>query len=184
MDDLEIIELYFARNEQAIKETDVKYGKHCFRLAHNILSNVQDSEECVSDTYLAVWNKIPPTRPDNFIAFLYKIVRNLSMKKLDFNLALKRNQNMTISLSELEAIMPDNRMMQEWECENLGKIISDFLRQEKEDARNVFIRKYYFFDSVSDIAKRYSFTESKVKNMLYHSRARLKDYLKKEGIEV
>lgn len=184
MDDLLIIEMYFARDEQAIKETDVKYGKHCFRLAHNILFNIQDSEECVNDTYLAVWNKIPPTRPNNFIAFLCKIVRNLSMKKLDYNLALKRNQDITISFSELEAIMPDNRMASECEYENLGKVISEFLRREKEDARNVFIRKYYFFDSVSDIAKKYSFTESKVKNMLYHSRNRLKDYLKKEGIEV
>lgn len=184
MDDLKIIELYFARNEQAIKETDVKYGKRCFRLAHNILSNVQDSEECVNDTYLAVWNKIPPTRPNNFRAFLCKIVRNLSMKKLDFNHALKRNQNITISFSELEGIMPDNRMMPEWEYENLGEMISDFLRQEKADVRNVFIRKYFFFDSVSDIAEMYSFTESKVKNMLYHSRNRLKDYLNRKGIEV
>ena len=184
MDDLMIIEMYFARNEQAIKETDLKYGKCCFRLAYNILFNIQDSEECVSDTYLAVWNKIPPTRPNNFVAFLCKIVRNLSMKKLDFNLALKRNQDITISFFELEEIMPDNRVESELEYEILGEIISDFLRQEKEEARNVFIRKYYFFDSISDIAKMYSFTESKVKNMLYHSRARLKDYLKKEGIEV
>lgn len=184
MDDLMIIEMYFSRDEQAIKETDVKYGKLCFRLANNILFNVQDSEECVSDTYLSVWNKIPPTRPNNFMAFLCKIVRNLSMKKLDFNLALKRNQDITISFSELEQVMPDNRIAREWEYENLGTIISNFLRQEKEDARNVFIRKYYFFDSVSDIAKMYSFTESKVKNMLYHSRNRLRNYLKKEGIEV
>lgn len=184
MDDLMIIELYFSRNEQAIKETDIKYGKLCFSMANNILSNDEDSEECVNDTYLSVWNKIPPTRPNNFRAFICKIVRNLSMKKLEFNRALKRTQNVTVSYTELEEILPDTRTAPEWEYENLGKIISDFLQHEKEDARNVFIRKYYFFDSISDIAERYSFTESKVKNMLYHSRNKLRECLKKEGIEV
>ncbi len=184
MDDLMIIELYFARNEQAIKETDIKYGKLCFSMANNILFNDEDSEECVNDTYLSVWNKIPPTRPNNFRAFICKIVRNLSMKKLEFNRALKRTQNVTVSYTELEEILPDTRTAPEWEYENLGKIISDFLQHEKEDARNVFIRKYYFFDSISDIAERYSFTESKVKNMLYHSRNKLRECLKKEGIEV
>lgn len=106
------------------------------------------------------------------------------MKKLEFNLALKRAQNVTVSFSELEEVMLDTRTAPEWEYENLGKIISKFLQAEKEDARNVFIRKYYFFDSISDIAGRYSFTESKVKNMLYHSRNRLKEYLKKAGVEV
>ena len=184
MDDLMIIELYFARNEQAIKETDIKYVKLCFSMANNILFNDEDSEECVNDTYLSVWNKIPPTRPNNFRAFICKIVRNLSMKKLEFNRALKRTQNVTVSYTELEEILPDTRTAPEWEYENLGKIISDFLQHEKEDARNVFIRKYYFFDSISDIAERYSFTESKVKNMLYHSRNKLRECLKKEGIEV
>ena len=184
MDDLMIIELYFSRNEQAIKETDIKYGKLCFSMANNILFNDEDSEECVNDTYLSVWNKIPPTRPNNFRAFICKIVRNLSMKKLEFNRALKRTQNVTVSYTELEEILPDTRTAPEWEYENLGKIISDFLQHEKEDARNVFIRKYYFFDSISDIAERYSFTESKVKNMLYHSRNKLRECLKKEGIEV
>jgi RNA polymerase sigma factor (sigma-70 family) len=184
MDDLMIIELYFARNEQAIKETDIKYGKLCFSMANNIVFNDEDSEECVNDTYLSVWNKIPPTRPNNFRAFICKIVRNLSMKKLEFNRALKRTQNVTVSYTELEEILPDTRTAPEWEYENLGKIISDFLQHEKENARNVFIRKYYFFDSISDIAERYSFTESKVKNMLYHSRNKLRECLKKEGIEV
>ena len=106
------------------------------------------------------------------------------MKKLEFNHALKRIQNVTVSYTELEEILPDTHTAPEWEYESLGKIISDFLRHEKEDARNVFIRKYYFFDSISDIAERYSFTESKVKNMLYHSRNKLRKCLKKEGIEV
>ena len=184
MDDLMIIKLYFERNEQAINETDAKYGRLCFGIANNVLADNEDAEECVNDTYLSVWNQIPPTRPNNFRSFLCKIVRNLSLKKLDYNLALKRNRNMTISFSELEDILQDNSIYDELEYKELGKIISDFLWQEKEDSRNVFIRKYYFFDSVSDIARRYSFTENKVKSMLYHSRNRLKEHLKKEGIEV
>ena len=181
MDDPGIIELYFQRNEQAIRETDMKYGKLCFSLAKNILSDDEDSKECVNDTYLSLWNSIPPTRPENLTAFICSIVRNLSLKKLEFALAQKRSKNMTVSLSQLEDILPCDPGM---ECADLGRLISDFLRLEKEDSRNVFIRKYYFFDSVSDIAERYSFSGSKVKNMLYHSRARLRKYLKKEGVEL
>ncbi len=184
MDDLMIINLYFERNEQAINETDAKYGKLCLGIANNILSDNEDAEECVNDTYLSIWNKIPPTRPNNFRSFICKIVRNLSLKKLDYNLASKRNRNLTISFSELEDILQDNNIDEKLEYEVLGRIISNFLWQEKEASRNVFIRKYYFFDSVTDIAKRYSFSESKVKSMLYHSRNRLKECLKKEGIEV
>ena len=184
LEDVKIIELFFARTEQAIAELAAKYGSTCKRIANNILKCEPDAEECVNDTYLSVWNKIPPTRPSNFRAFICKIVRNLSIKKLEFNLRLKRTQNVTVSYAELDEVLPDTRTAPEWEYENLGKIISDFLDSEKEDARNVFIRKYYFFDSISDIAARYSFTESKVKNMLYHSRNKLREILKKEGIEV
>lgn len=184
MDDKVIIELYFARNEQAIKETDIKYGKLCCNIANNILSSAEDAEECVNDAYLTVWSKIPPTRPDNFMAFLCKVVRNLSMKRLDFNLALKRTQKLTVSFQELEEILPDTCIVSEREYENLGKIISDFLRQEKEVPRNVFIRRYYFFDSIGDIAKRYGFTESKVKNMLYHSRKKLQKILIEKDVEI
>ncbi len=184
MDDIKIIDLYFARNEQAIKETDIKYGKLCFGLANNILRCHEDSEECVNDTYFSVWNSVPPTRPNNFRAYLCKIVRNISLKKLNYLLAAKRSRDLTVSLSELEEIMPSEHIPSEPEGKELGKIISDFLRKEKEDARNVFIRKYYFFDTIEDIAARYEFSESKVKNMLYHSRNRLKKYLAKEGVEV
>lgn len=182
MDDLSVIDLYFARDEQAIVETDIKYGKLCFYVANNILFNNEDSEECVNDTYLGLWNTIPPTRPDNFMSFICKIVRNLSMKKLDYNIALKRSKNVTISFSELDSILSDNRTDPNQEYEKLGGIISNFLQHEKEDARYVFIRKYYFFDSVSDIAERCSFSENKVKSMLFHSRNRLREQLKKEGI--
>ena len=184
MDDLSIIELYFARDEQAIKETDTKYGKLCHSIAYNILNNNEDSEECVNDTYIGVWNTIPPTRPNNFMAFVCRITRNLSLKRIEAMARQKRSQATIVSLDELAEVLSDESIADGISDEDIGKAISDFLRNEKEDVRNVFIRKYYFFDSIGDIAKRYGFTESKVKNMLYHTRNKLKEYLIKEGVEI
>ena len=184
MDDLRIIELYFERDEQAIKETDSKYGKLCHSIAYNILNNREDSEECVNDTYVGVWNTIQPTRPNNFISFVCRIARNLSLKRLEFMKREKRSANMLLSFEELAAVLPDERYAPNISDEDVGKVISEFLRNQKEDAKNVFIRKYYFFDSIGEIAKRYSFTESKVKNMLFYTRNKLKDYLIKEGVEI
>ena len=184
MDDLSIIELYFARDEQAIKETDTKYGKLCHSIAYNILNNNEDSEECVNDTYIGVWNTIPPTRPNNFMAFVCRITRNLSLKRIEAMARQKRSQATIVSLDELAEVLPDESIADGISDEDIGKAISDFLRNEKEDVRNVFIRKYYFFDSIGDITKRYGFTESKVKNMLYHTRNKLKEYLIKEGVEI
>ncbi len=184
MDDLRIIELYFERDEQAIKETDSKYGKLCHSIAYNILNNREDSEECVNDTYVGVWNAIPPTRPNNFMAFICKIARNLSLKRLEFTKREKRSADIIISFEELAAVLPDERYAPNISDEDIGKVISEFLRNQKEDDKNVFIRKYYFFDSISEIAKRNSFTESKVKNMLFYTRNKLKDYLIKEGVEI
>ncbi len=184
MDDQQIIDLYFDRNEQAITETDVKYGKLCHSIAYNILSNREDTEECVNDTYIGVWNAIPPTRPNNFMAFVCRIARNLSLKRLEFLKREKRSADVILSLDELSAVLPDERYAPDVSDEDVGRLISQFLRTQKEDVRNVFIRKYYFFDSVKEIAERYSFTESKVKNMLFYTRNKLKDYLIKGGVEI
>ena len=179
MEDHEIVELYFSRDERAIKETDLKYGKLCHSIAYNILKNNEDSEECVNDTYIGVWNAIPPEKPNHFMAFVCKIARNLALKRLESSMRQKRSQATVISLSELEEILAADVSNEE-----IGKAISAFLRKEKADIRKVFIRKYYFFDSISEIAERYGFTESKVKNMLYHTRNKLKEYFIKEGIEI
>ena len=184
MNDLSIIELYFARDEEAIKQTDIKYGKLCHRVAYNILNNNEDSEECVNDTYIGVWNAIPPTRPNNFMAFVCRITRNLSLKRLEAQARQKRSQAILVSLDELTEILSDESIADGVSDEDIGKRISDFLRNEKSEIREVFIRKYYFFDSIGDIARRYNFTESKVKNMLHHTRTKLKDFLIKEGIEI
>ena len=184
MDDHKIIELYFSRDERAIKETDLKYGKLCHSIANNILKNNEDSEECVNDTYIGIWNTIPPEKPNHFMAFVCKIARNLALKRLESSMRQKRSQATVISFSELEEILSDDSIAADIGNEEIGKAISAFLRKEKADSRKVFIRKYYFFDSISEIAERYGFTESKVKNMLYHTRSKLKEYLIKEGIEI
>ena len=184
MDDLNIIELYFERNERAIRETDAKYGKLCYRIAYNILNNREDSEECVNDTYMGAWNAIPPARPDNFMAFLSKIARNLSLKRLEFLAREKRSAAIVLSLDELAGVLPDERFSPEASDEYVGVLISAFLRTQKADARNVFVRRYFFFDSIGEICARYSFTESKVKNMLFRTRNKLKEYLIKEGIDL
>ena len=184
MDDLTIIDLFFARDEKAIKETDIKYGRLCFRIAINVLCNAEDSEECVNDTYLSVWNTIPPTRPNHLAAFICKITRNLSLKRLEYNKAQKRTPTAIVSFHEFEDVLPDNTIMPDVGNQEIGKKIGDFLRCKSPVVRTVFIRKYWFFDTVSDIAAKYSFTESKVKSMLYHTRNELREYLRKEGIEI
>lgn len=184
MDDLGIIELYFARDEQALKETDAKYGRLCHSIAYNILNNNEDAEECVNDTYIGVWNAIPPTRPNNLMAFVCRITRNLSLKRIESMARKKRSQATLVSLDELSEVLSDERIAEGVSDEDIGKAISDFLKNEKEEARNVFIRKYYFFDSIAGISKRYGFTESKVKNMLYHTRNKLKEHLIREGVEI
>ena len=184
MDDHQIIELYFARDERAIRETDAKYGSLCHSVARNILHNDQDAEECVNDTYVGAWNAIPPTRPLCFSAFVCRITRNLSLKRLEAMTRQKRAHTAVVSLDELAEILPDERIAADADDGAIGRAISTFLRGEKEDVRRVFIRKYFFFDSVRSIAQRYGFTESKVKSMLHHTRSRLKKYLIKEGISL
>lgn len=184
MDDSKIIELYFKRDDRAIKETQVKYGKLCHKIAYNILNNYEDTEECVNDTYVGVWNAIPPARPNNFMSFVCKITRNLSLKRLEFMKREKRSADVLVSLHELEEVVPDEKIAPDTSDEDIGKLISDFLYMQKEDVRNVFIRRYYFFDSIKEIAVELSFSESKVKNMLFYTRNKLKDYLIKEGVEI
>lgn len=184
MDDSRIIELYFARDEQAIQETEQKYGRLCHGIAYNILQNAEDTEECVNDTFAAVWNAIPPAKPDNFIAFVCKIARNVSLKRLEFLRREKRSANITLSFEELDCILPDADASVNLDDEELGRLINKFLLAQKEDTRNVFLRRYFFFDSIEDVAKRYGFSNTKVKNMLFSTRKKLKDFLTKEGFQI
>lgn len=153
-------------------------------MAYNILGNAEDAEECVNDTLLSVWNAIPQTIPENLKAFVCRIARNTALKKLEYNTAEKRSPNAAISLAELEEIVSDKRASSDDAEENISEAISEFLRLQKPEIRKVFIRRYWFFDPVSEIAKRFSFSESKVKSMLFHTRKKLRSYLTKEGIEI
>jgi RNA polymerase sigma-70 factor (ECF subfamily) len=184
LNDSQIVALFFDRDQRAIQETDAKYGKLCYSVAYNILDNNEDSQECVNDTYVGVWNTIPPTKPDNFSAFICRITRNLSLKRLESISRHKRSYATLVSLDEISEILPDQGIADGIDDEAIGKIISNFLRNEKEDVRNIFIRKYYFFDSIDDIANRYGFTKSKVKNMLFRTRNKLREYLIKEGVNI
>ena len=120
MDDLKIIELYFARDERAIRETEIKYGNLCHTLAYNILNNRQDAEECVNDTYNGLWNAIPPAKPNNLTAFICKIARNLSLKRLEYLKREKRSAEMVVSLDELAAVLSDERFSPEVSDEAVG----------------------------------------------------------------
>ncbi len=184
MEDCRIVALYEERNEAAIAETEKKFGRLCFRIANNILKDESDAAECVNDTYLGVWNAIPPARPHNLMAFVAKIARNISLGRLDYNRAQKRSALPYIEISELSEVLADDEVADHVSEEALGRVINDFLLTEKEDARNVFVRKYWFFDSVADIATRYDFSESRVKSMLFHTRNRLRKYLKTKGVHV
>lgn len=179
MEDQGIISLFFARDERAIAETRKKYGPLCMHLAGRILGNHQDAEECVDDAYFGLWNTIPPERPTFFQAFLCKIVRNFSLKRLEYNTARKRCPTGTVAFEELENLLPyeDDRSEEE-----LGELINRFLHNEKPLYRQVFLRKYWFFDSIEEIAQRFACSESAVKSMLMRTRKRLKTYLEKEGI--
>ncbi len=184
MDDLQIIELFFQRDERAIAETQAKYGDLCFHIVYNILNNHEDAEECVNDTYLNVWNTIPPAKPQSLKAFVCKIARNLALTRLKYNNRKKRSPDSLISLSDVEDTLISTSADQHLLDEEAGRVIDKFLREQKSDVRNVFLRRYWFGDSIDDIADRFSFSKSKVKSMLFHTRNKLIKYLHKEDIDL
>lgn len=185
MNDSEIIALYWQRSETALEATEKKYGKLCRHIAMNILQNSEDAEECVNDTYLGAWNAIPPQKPAVLSAYLCRIARNCALKKYHYNNSKKRNAQVEISLTELEnCLAQTTESAYACETEIAAKAISKFLRTLNYENRNVFMRRYWFFDSVSDIADRFSISESKVKSILFRTRGKLKKFLMKEGIEI
>ena len=182
MDDKDIIDLYFDRDEQAVRETSERYGKLCACIAYNILGSHEDAEESVNDAYFAVWNAIPPAKPDSLRAFVCKVARNTALKRLEFNTAKKRMPNAVVPFTELEEMITGSPP--DVSDEELGRLIGIFLKTQSADARCVFVRRYWYFDKVSDIAKRYSFGESKVKSLLSRTRSRLKKFLITEGYNI
>ncbi len=184
MEEQKLLSLFWKRDESALTVTQERYGKLCFQIAKNILGDPEDAKECVNDAYLKVWNAIPPAMPEHFSAYLCKVVRNEALKKAQAALRQKRNRNLVTSFEELEEILLDGRAWDALEEGELLRMIQRFLLQESEEARKVFLRKYYFFDSIGAITKRYGFSQSKVKSMLFHTRNRLKEYLIREGVNL
>lgn len=183
MDDPAILDLYFQRDESAISETDLKYGRYCRRIAQNILNSESDSEECVSDTYFRAWNAIPPQRPENFPAFLGKITRNLSISRLRKSSAAKRGcGEYALCLDELLPALSPCDPVRELELRELTAYIDLFLAGLSEIERNVFVSRYWSLAPVGLIAERAGFTPSKTASMLFRTRNKLRKFLIKEGL--
>lgn len=185
MDDSKIIELFHARSEQAIMELSRKYGAVCIKIAKNVLNNKLDAEECVNDAYLGAWNTIPPQNPNPLLTYISRIVRNLSIKKYHSNTSVKRNSFYDVALDELEnCISSDNTVESELSAKELAQMIDDFLDTLDKENRVMFVRRYWYSDSISDIAARFHTSNNNISVRLSRTREKLKNYLKKEGVEV
>lgn len=183
MTDDKIIQLFFQRKEEAIKETYKKYGSYCFKIANNILGNREDSEECLNDTWLRIWDSIPPTRPVHFRLFLAKIVRNLSVNRYRSRCTNKRGKGeMALVLDELEeCIKGPSDVESLYIAEELQSTINKFVRGLPEKEGNIFIRRYFYSDPIKDISNRYHISENNVRVMLHRTRNKLKVRLEREG---
>lgn len=183
MEDHKIIDLFFLRSEMAVTELEKKYGTVCKKLAFHILNNQEDAEECVNDAYLAVWSKIPPNRPDPLQAYLCRIVRNLSIKKYRANTAEKRNSFYDVSLDELAECIPARETIEDHrDAKELGKQLDAFLDTLDQKSRVLFLRRYRFSESLAELASAFHITEHNAAVRLSRIRAKLRNYLSKEGI--
>ena len=186
MEDREIVNLYWQRNQNAINETASKYGNYCKTIANNILHNLEDSEECVNDTYLNAWNSIPPHRPNVLSAFLGKITRHLSFDKLRYKNADKRGGGeIHLVLDELaECVSGTENVESEIERKELINVINDFLNTLSQEKSNIFLCRYWYAYPVSKIAKQFGLTENNVSVTLNRTRKKLKEYLTERGYEL
>ena len=184
MEDTEIVDLYFAREERAIRETDSKYGGYCYSIAYNILTNRQDAEESVSDTYLAAWNAMPPTRPALLAAFLGKITRRLSIDRWRKRSAYKRTGGeIVLALEELAQVAGDSGTPEDAVTrKELAAGLNRYFAALPETERSVFLCRYWYLDSIAQIAEKTGFSTSKVASMLHRMRGNLKKQLAKEGL--
>lgn len=181
MEDWQIIELFFARVEAAIDAVAKKFGSQLYRIATNILHSPRDAEECVNDTYLALWNTIPPEHPNPLCAYTYRIGRNTALKKLRSNTAQMRDSSYDLSLDELAGCIPDDRLWETLDARELGRCIDRFLDTQSKENRVIFLRRYWFGDSVKQITNDTGLKAGTVSVRLNRIRNALKDYLYKEG---
>ena len=186
MDDSSIVDLYLRRSEDAIAETDKKYGKRLFQASKLITGDERDADECKNDTYLKAWNSIPPHEPRDYLfAFLLRIIRHLSLNAVQKREAQKRNAVIVELSEELENCIPypDDEPCKA-DDETLGRVINEFLSSLSKENRMIFMRRYFYSDSIEEISKAFGKSEGAVKNVLYRCRLKLSSRLKKEGIEL
>lgn len=183
MDDQIIVDLYFQRSEKAITETAVKYGNYCYSIAFNILNNNEDAEESVNDTYNDAWNSIPPHRPSILATFLGKITRRIAIDRWrEHNAAKRGGGEIPLILDELQDCIANvTSVEEEYEKLHLSDVINAFVKSLPETEQKVFLCRYWYVDSISSISKQFSFSESKVKSMLFRTREKLRLVLIKEG---
>lgn len=184
MTDNQIIDLFWNRNEDAIAATDAAYGRKLRSLSGRILQNPEDAEEIVNDTYMKTWDSIPKARPQHFYAYIAAICRHLSLNLLNWNQAAKRKAEIVSITEELEQCIPDLGQERSADSKEIISALNGFLDTLPKDSRLIFIRRYWYADSVAAIARRYGMTESKVKMQLLRTRNKLQSHLEKEGIQV
>lgn len=181
MEDRKLIALFFERSEQAITALTPRFGNRLYATAYNILNSREDAEEAVSDTYLALWNAIPPEKPDPLEGYVYRTGRNIALKKLRFLRAQKRSSQYDISLDELSSVLSSGNLEDAIDARELGLVIDRFLTTLPKQSRILFLRRYWFGDSVKQLSKDFSLTENTVSVRLSRIRTQLKTYLIKEG---
>ena len=184
MNDARILELYNARDEEAIEQTRVCYGGKLYAVAMRILEDREDAQECENDTYLKTWNSIPPNQPVHFLAYIVKICRNTALGMLEHRSAAKRSAQIVELTGEMQECIPDAMAERDFEPEGLGELLNAFLREETQDNRIIFVRRYLMAESVAEVAENLGFSESKVKSSLMRTRERLRTYLEKEGVRI
>ena len=186
MEDGKIIDLYWARSQQAVAASEEKYGPYCHTIARRILDREEDAEECVNDTWLRAWNAMPPQRPGVLSAFFGKLTRNLSLDRRRRLKAAKRGGNQVeVALHELEDCLPDHRSPDEnLEAGETAALISAFLRRQPELDRALFVRRYFHLEPLNDLSSRFGLTVGQVKSRLHRTRQKLKTELEREGVAV
>lgn len=186
MEDREIIELYFRRSERAIEETSKKYEGYCYQIAYNILKSREDSNECLNDTWLSAWNAIPPSRPSRLSSYLGKITRNLALNVYQKEHRKKRgNGQVDVAYEELEMVLSgENPPEDQMELKFLTECMNRYLETLSVTKRMVFVGRYWYFESIEQIAEHLGISQSKVKTTLSRVRKGLKEYLEKEGIYI
>lgn len=185
MEDAQIVTLYWQRNEDAIRATQEKYDRYLNKVANQILADLEDSRESVNDTYLAAWNSMPPHRPTVLSGYLSKITRRISIDCFrSKNRDKRRPSQYALSLEELGEVCGGNTPEETVDAKLLAGSIAAFLRAQSSDARNLFIGRYYYFDSLKEAAAYCGMTESKAKSLLYRTRLALREHLNKEGFSV